>query len=105
MQRFGCESAISTPTVPCTGLHTLVVLTVVGAEQEVLLLEAQERLDLELADVVPRLHHHVTILSHPEGQWLRTVLRVGSIETRALAHDLREDGFEVVWPAEKPWPR
>jgi acetoin utilization protein AcuB len=46
-----------------------------------------------------------SILSHPEGQWLRTVLRVGSIETRALAHDLREDGFEVVWPAEKPWPR
>ena len=43
--------------------------------------------------------------SHPDGHWLRTVLRVGSIETRALAHDLRQDGFEVVWPAEKPWPR
>lgn len=43
--------------------------------------------------------------SHPDGQWLRTVLRVGSIETRALAHDLRQDGFDVVWPAEKPWPR
>ena len=23
----------------------------------------------------------------------------------ALAHDLRQDGFDVVWPPEKPWPR
>ena len=45
-----------------------------------------------------------SILSHPEGKSLRTVLRVGSIETRALAHDLRETGFDVVWPPEKPCP-
>jgi acetoin utilization protein AcuB len=63
----------------------------------------------ELARLTSFLSHRDvnihSILSHPEGEWLRTVLRVGSIETRALAHDLREDGFEVVWPAEKPWPR
>lgn len=44
-----------------------------------------------------------SILSYPEGRSLRTVLRIGSIETRALAHDLRADGFDVVWPPEKLW--
>lgn len=46
-----------------------------------------------------------SILSHPEGHALRAVLRVGSIETRSLAQDLRKDGFDVVWPPEKPCPR
>ena len=47
-----------------------------------------------------------SILTHPEGsERVRTVLRVGSIETRLLARDLREAGFEVVWPPDKPCPR
>ncbi len=47
-----------------------------------------------------------SILSYPEGKSsARTVLRIGSIETRALAVDLRHDGFEVLWPPEKPCPR
>ena len=62
----------------------------------------------ELARLTSFLSHRDlnihSILSHPEGKSLRTVLRVGSIETRALAHDLRQDGFDVVWPPEKPWP-
>jgi len=63
----------------------------------------------ELARLTAILSHRAinihSILTHPEGAFLRTVLRVGSIETRALAHDLREDGFDVVWPPEKPCPR
>ena len=47
-----------------------------------------------------------SILSYPDGSAsLRAVLRVGSIETRALAGDLRADAFDVVWPPAKPCPR
>lgn len=47
-----------------------------------------------------------SILTYPDGQdSVRTVLRVGSIETRLLADDLRRAGFDVLWPPEKPCPR
>lgn len=47
-----------------------------------------------------------SILTYPEGpDGVRAVLRVGSIETRLHARDLRAAGFEVVWPPEKPCPR
>ena len=47
-----------------------------------------------------------SILTYPEGpESVRAVLRVGSIETRLQARDLRAAGFEVVWPPEKPCPR
>lgn len=47
-----------------------------------------------------------SILTCPEeGDSTRSVLRVGTIEIRALAHDLRRSGFEVLWPPEKPCPR
>jgi acetoin utilization protein AcuB len=47
-----------------------------------------------------------SILTYPDGpETVRTVLRVGTIETRLLAHDLRKTGFEVLWPPEKPCPR
>ncbi len=47
-----------------------------------------------------------SILTHPESAAsARVVLRVGSIETRPLAEELRGSGFDVVWPPEKPWPR
>jgi len=47
-----------------------------------------------------------SILTHPESASnVRVVLRVGSIETRRLAEELRGSGFEVLWPPEKPWPR
>jgi acetoin utilization protein AcuB len=46
-----------------------------------------------------------SILTYPEGpDAVRTVLRVGSIETRSLAQDLRRAGFEVLWPPGKPCP-
>lgn len=47
-----------------------------------------------------------SILTSPEGpERVRAVLRVGSIETRPLAKELRDAGFEVVWPPDKPCPR
>lgn len=47
-----------------------------------------------------------SILSYPEGStFVRVVLRVGSIETRRLAEELRRSGFDVVWPTAKPWPQ
>ncbi len=47
-----------------------------------------------------------SILTYPEGgDSTRAVLRIGSIEIRALAHDLRNDDFEVLWPPAKPCPR
>jgi len=43
-----------------------------------------------------------SILTYPEGpETVRTVLRIGSIETRLLAQDLRRTGFDVLWPPEK----
>lgn len=47
-----------------------------------------------------------SLLTYPdEPGWVRNVLRVGSLETRKLADELRAAGFEVVWPPEKPWSR
>lgn len=47
-----------------------------------------------------------SILTYPDGpDSIRTVLRIGSIETRLLADDLRRAGFDVLWPPEKPCPR
>jgi len=41
-----------------------------------------------------------SILSHPDREdSVRTVLRIGSIEPRGLAAELRADGFDVIWPA------
>jgi|SRR5450759_1971138 acetoin utilization protein AcuB len=46
-----------------------------------------------------------SILTHSDGpDAVRAVLRVGSIETRRIAGELRLEGFDVVWPREKPWP-
>ncbi len=47
-----------------------------------------------------------SILTYPDVPGLnRIVLRVGSIEVRLIAQDLRRSGFEVLWPPEKPCPR
>jgi acetoin utilization protein AcuB len=45
-----------------------------------------------------------SILTHRDRERVRAVLRVGTIETRPLADDLRRS-FDVVWPPEKPWRR
>lgn len=64
----------------------------------------------ELARLAGFLSHREvnvhSILSFPEGrESIRTVLRLGLIEIRPLAQDLRRVGFDVVWPPEKPCPR
>lgn len=47
-----------------------------------------------------------SILTYPDSsRTARAVLRIGSMEIRPLAQDLRRAGFEVLWPPEKPWPR
>jgi acetoin utilization protein AcuB len=46
-----------------------------------------------------------SILSYPEKNAVRIVLRIGSIESRAIANELRSARFDVLWPPEKPWPR
>ncbi len=51
------------------------------------------------------LNIHSVLTSSDGPDNLRVVLRVGSIETRLLAEDMRRADFDVVWPPEKPCPR
>jgi len=45
-----------------------------------------------------------SLLSYPEeGEYVRAVVRVNTLETHLLAQGLRETGFEVLWPPMKPW--
>jgi acetoin utilization protein AcuB len=47
-----------------------------------------------------------SILTYPDSERsVRTVLRIGSIETRLIARELRDAAFDVVWPPEKPCPQ
>ncbi|GAA6746551.1 acetoin utilization AcuB family protein [Thermus brockianus] len=45
-----------------------------------------------------------SLLSYPEdGDFVRAVVRVNTLETHLLAESLRREGFEVLWPPKKPW--
>jgi acetoin utilization protein AcuB len=60
----------------------------------------------ELARLTSFLSHRDvnvhSVLTYPESpRQVRTVLRIGSIDVRMLARDLRLDEFEVLWPPEK----
>jgi acetoin utilization protein AcuB len=45
-----------------------------------------------------------SILSQADlGDRIRVVLRVGTIEVNLIAQELRAKGFDVLWPAQKPW--
>jgi len=47
-----------------------------------------------------------SILTYPDGpDHVRVVLRIGSMEVRRIANDMRGAEFEVLWPPEKPCPR
>ena len=64
----------------------------------------------ELARLTGLLSHRDlnvhSILTYPDGpDSVRTVLRIGSMEIRLLAQELRRAGFDVLWPPEKPCPR
>lgn len=58
------------------------------------------RLTALLAEQKLNIH---SILSYPDGEHRgRTVLRVGTMDIRALAERLCDAGFEVLWPLVKP---
>ncbi|MEN2982356.1 MAG: CBS and ACT domain-containing protein [Thermus sp.] len=45
-----------------------------------------------------------SLLSYPEdGDFVRAVVRVNTLETHLLAEGLRQQGFAVLWPPKKPW--
>jgi acetoin utilization protein AcuB len=45
-----------------------------------------------------------SLLTYPDVNCcVRNVLRVNTLETRKLADELRQAGYEVLWPPEKPW--
>ncbi len=45
-----------------------------------------------------------SILTYPDGpEAVRTVLRIGTIDSHLVAQDLRRAEFEVLWPPGKPW--
>lgn len=45
-----------------------------------------------------------SLLSYPEdGDYVRAVVRVNTLEAHLLAEALRREGFEVLWPPKKPW--
>lgn len=64
----------------------------------------------ELARLTSFLSHRDlnvrSILTYPDTTYsVRAVLRIGSMETRLVAQDLRRAEFDVVWPPDKPCPR
>jgi acetoin utilization protein AcuB len=64
----------------------------------------------ELARLTSFLSHRDlnvhSILTYPDSpDSVRTVLRVGSIEIRLIAQELRRAQFEVLWPPESPCPQ
>jgi len=61
----------------------------------------------ELARLTSFLSHRDlnihSILTYPDNPgMIRVVLRIGSIEVRLIAQNLRRSEFEVLWPPEKP---
>ena len=57
-----------------------------------------------LAGFMSRLDLNIhSILTYPEdSEKTRAVLRIGSIEMRLIAEDLRRAGFDVLWPPARP---
>jgi acetoin utilization protein AcuB len=61
------------------------------------------RLTALIADHKLNIH---SMLTYPEGKGaVRTVLRINTVETGPLAAELRDAGFDVVWPPVKPHAR
>ncbi len=112
--KIGCLPVMDGPDLVgiLTGmdiLDTLILLT--GTTQPSSRLEVSlEDRPGELARLTALLaERHVnihSILTYAlPGQPTRNVLRVGSTHVRALADEVSAAGFEVLWPAPKPWSR
>ncbi len=111
-RKIGCLPVVEDGRL--TGIITLIdlldaLMRLTGADQP------SGRLEVRLPDSPGQLAHLTaflsqrglnvhSILTYPESSHaVRTVLRVGSIEIRPLAQDLRGQGFDVLWPPDKPW--
>jgi len=85
-------------------LMTLTGVTKPSARLEVALADRPGELARLTAILASRQVNIHSILTHPGGDGrVRTVLRVDSNQTRPLAEALRTDGFEILWPPQKPW--
>ncbi len=113
-RKIGCLPVVANGTLVgiITGLDLLdALIRMTGVDKP------SGRLEIRLADQPGELArlanllgvrglNILSILTMPDGtRTIRAVLRVGSIETHALAHDLRREKFDVVWPPEKPLSR
>lgn len=112
--KIGCLPVLDGETLVgiITGIDLLdALLRLTGVDK------ASGRLELRIADrpgelarltalISERQVNIHSILTYPESATeVRAVLRVNTLETHALAEVLRRAGFEVVWPAAKPWQR
>ncbi len=110
-RKIGCLPVVANGTLVgiITGLDLLdALIRMTGVDKP------SGRLEIRLADQPGELARLTSlmaarglnirsILTMQEGPGTtRAVLRVGSIETHALAQDLRREKFDVVWPPEKP---
>ncbi|HEX9081099.1 MAG TPA: CBS and ACT domain-containing protein [Holophagaceae bacterium] len=90
-------------------LDTLIKLTGISlpsSRLEVALADRPGELARLTAFLAARQVNIHSILTYPDSdQAVRTVLRLGSSQIRPLADDLARDGFRVLWPQPKPWPR
>lgn len=112
--KIGCLPVLDGPDLVgiLTGmdiLDTLILLTGTTQPSSRLEVALQDRPG-ELARLTALLaERHVnihSILTYAlPGQPTRNVLRVGSTHVRALADEVAAAGFEVLWPAPKPWSR
>jgi acetoin utilization protein AcuB len=110
-RKIGCLPVVEgrTPIGIITGLDLLdALIKMTGVDKpsgrlEVLLLDRPGEL-ARLTAVISAMGHNIhSILTYPEGgAAVRTVLRIGSMGTRALAQELRGAEFEVIWPLDKP---
>jgi acetoin utilization protein AcuB len=113
-ERIGCLPVVEDGRLVgiITGLDLLdALMRMTGADKP------SGRLEVRLPDQPGELTRLTSFLSHrdlnvhsimtyPDGpKEIRTVLRIGSIEIRNLAQDLRRAEFDVLWPPEKPCPR
>ncbi len=112
--KIGCLPVMDGPALVgiLTGmdiLDTLIRLTGISlpsSRLEVALADRPGELARLTAFLAARHVNIHSILTYPDAdQAVRTVLRLGSSQVRPLADDLAREGFRVLWPQPKPWPR
>jgi len=109
--KIGCMPVLDGPELVgiVTGVDILdALLQLTGVERpsgrlEVRLLDQPGELARLTSFLSDRRVNILSVLSYPDGEHRgRTVLRVATMEIRALADELRGASFEVLWPPTKP---